>query len=268
MHLVNGTGNSPSLGRPTPELSNRTSHPETTKRRSDPQRVGMNNGERPMGAANDKTTNHRASCQPPPPPAGQRLGHSEEGHQHADAEKKTRRWCMFHKHLSVVRRYADGPSENSDPTPQAKRSTGDCPGPRDESATQQASPRKRSDARAGRPECGGEWAAKTGKQPRHQPPHPRSANYWAPLTRTRNQREHRPQRPTERSDPTQHAKGRTGDCPGPRKETATRRNVTQGGGRGDPPFSSPPFARCSRTRRRRSRSMGGGRGGGEGDGGG
>ena len=36
-------------------------------------------------------------------------------------------------------------------------------------------------------------------------------------------------RPTERSDPTQHAKGRTGDCPGPRKETTTRRNVTQGG---------------------------------------
>ena len=33
----------------------------------------------------------------------------------------------------------------------------------------------------------------------------------------------------ERSDPTQHAKGRTGDCPGPRKETTTRRNVTRGG---------------------------------------
>ena len=32
------------------------------------------------------------------------------------------------------------------------------------------------------------------------------------------------------SDPTQHAKGRTGDRPGPRKETATRRNVTRGGG--------------------------------------
>ena len=45
----------------------------------------------------------------------------------------------------------------------------------------------------------------------------------------RHQQEHRPQRPTERSDPTQHAKGRTGDCPGPRKETTTRRNVTQGG---------------------------------------
>ena len=38
--------------------------------------------------------------------------------------------------------------------------------------------------------------------------------------------EHWPQRPTENSDPTRHAKGRTGDCPGPRKETTTRRNVT------------------------------------------
>ena len=44
----------------------------------------------------------------------------------------------------------------------------------------------------------------------------------------RHQQEHRPQRPTESSDPTQHAKGRTGDCPGPRKGTTTRRNVTQG----------------------------------------
>ena len=31
-------------------------------------------------------------------------------------------------------------------------------------------------------------------------------------------------------DPTQHAKGRTGDYPGPRKGATTRRNVTQGGG--------------------------------------
>ena len=51
-----------------------------------------------------------------------------------------------------------------------------------------------------------------------------------PRTRKRHQREHRPQRPTERSDPTQHAKGRAGDCPGPRKETTTGRTVTQGGG--------------------------------------
>ena len=89
------------------------------------------------------------------------------------------------------------------------------------------------------------------KRPRQQPAHPQYANYWAPLTRKRHtlphsaqsqhtnywaprtrkrhQQEHRPQRPTESSDPTQHAKGRTGVCPGPRKGATTRRNVTQGG---------------------------------------
>ena len=75
------------------------------------------------------------------------------------------------------------------------------------------------------------WAPLTRK--RHIPPHPaqpRHTNHWAPRTRKRHQQEHRPQRPTERSDPTQHAKGRTGDCPGPRKETATRGTVTRGGG--------------------------------------
>ena len=66
---------------------------------------------------------------------------------------------------------------------------------------------------------------------------PQHTNYWAPRTRKRHQQEHRPQRPTERSDPTQHAKGRTGDCPGPCKETTTRRKVTRGvlgGSRGGP----------------------------------
>ena len=74
------------------------------------------------------------------------------------------------------------------------------------------------------------WAPLTRK--RHIPPHPaqpQHTNYWAPRTRKRHQQEHRPQRPTERSDPTQHAKGRAGDCPGPRKGATTRRNVTQGG---------------------------------------
>ena len=51
----------------------------------------------------------------------------------------------------------------------------------------------------------------------------------ASQTRKRHQQEHRPQRPTESSDPTQHAKGRMGDRPGPRKGATTRRNVTQGG---------------------------------------
>ena len=52
--------------------------------------------------------------------------------------------------------------------------------------------------------------------------------HWAPRTRKRHQQEHRPQRPTERNDPTQHAKGRRGDCPGPRKGATTGRKVTQG----------------------------------------
>ena len=72
--------------------------------------------------------------------------------------------------------------------------------------------------------------SETVKRPPQQPAHPRHANHWAPRTRKRHQQEHRPQRLTKRSDPTQHAKGRKGDCPGPRKETATRRNVTRGGG--------------------------------------
>ena len=74
--------------------------------------------------------------------------------------------------------------------------------------------------------------------------------HWAPRTRKRHQQEHRPQWPTESSDPTQHAKGRTGDCPGPRKETTTRRNVTQGGWTPPPPFVKgvlpPPLLRSGR----------------------
>ena len=112
---------------------------------------------------------------------------------------------------------------------------------------------KHSEAGYGRPVDRGVWTAKTVKRHRQQPAHPQYANYWAPLTRKRHtmphsaqpqhtnywaprtrkrhQREHRPQRPSESSDPTQHAKGRTGDRPGPRKGTTTRRNVTQGGRR-------------------------------------
>ena len=108
----------------------------------------------------------------------------------------------------------------------------------------------------GRPVDRGVWTVKTVKRPRQQPAHPQCANYrapltrkrhilphsaqpqhtnyWAPRTRKRHQQEHRPQRPTESSDPTQHAKGRMGDCPGPRKGATTRRNVTQGGGGGRP----------------------------------
>ena len=79
------------------------------------------------------------------------------------------------------------------------------------------------------PQYANYWAPLTHK--RHIPPHPaqpRHTNHWAPRTRKRHQQEHRPQRPTESSDPTQHAKGRTGDCPRPRKGATTRRNVTRG----------------------------------------
>ena len=138
------------------------------------------------------------------------------------------------------------------PVVRGKRTSGGRPGQCvEEQGTWASRTHNHSKAGYGRPVDRGTWTAKTVKQPRQQPAHPQYANYWAPLTpkrhtlphsaqpqhtndwaprtRKRHQQEHRPQRPTERSDPTQHAKGRPGDCPGPRKGTTTRRNVTQGG---------------------------------------
>ena len=136
------------------------------------------------------------------------------------------------------------------PTVRGKRTYSGRPGQRVEEGTWAA--QKHSEAGDGRPVDRGVWTAKTVKRPRQQPAHPQYANYWAPLTRKRHtmphsaqsqhanywaprtrkrhQQEHRPQRPTASSDPTQHAKRRTGDRPGPRKGATTRRNVTQGGG--------------------------------------
>ena len=62
MHLVNGTGNSPSPGRPTPGVV------KQDKSSTDPQRVRMCKGEGPIGPAKGKQTNTVASCQPPPLP--------------------------------------------------------------------------------------------------------------------------------------------------------------------------------------------------------
>ena len=145
----------------------------------------------------------------------------------------------------------DGVPIRGRPAVRGKRTYGGRPGQRVEEQGTWAA-QKHSEAGYGRPVDRGVWTAKTVKQPRQQPAHPQYANYWAPLTRKRHtmphsaqpqhtnywaprtrkrrQQEHRPQRPTESSDPTQHAKGRTGDCPGPRKETTTRRNVTRGVG--------------------------------------
>ena len=141
------------------------------------------------------------------------------------------------------------------PTVRGERTYGGRPGQRvEEQGTWASRTQNHSEAGYGRPVDRGAWTAKTVKRPRQQPAHPQYANYWAPLTRKRHtmphssqpqhtnywaprmrkrhQQEHRPQRQTEHSDRTQHAKGRTGDCPGPRKETATRRNVTRGDGGG------------------------------------
>ena len=43
---------------------------DTTKTRSDPQRVRMSSGERPIGAAKGKQPNTESLCHPPPPPRG------------------------------------------------------------------------------------------------------------------------------------------------------------------------------------------------------
>ena len=72
MHLVNGTGKTPSPGQRTrgvvkQDKSSRGSV-DTTKTRSDPQRVRMSSGERPIGAAKGKQSDTEALCQPPPPP--------------------------------------------------------------------------------------------------------------------------------------------------------------------------------------------------------
>ena len=147
------------------------------------------------------------------------------------------------------------------PTVRGKRTYGGRPGQHVEEQGTWAA-QKHSEVSYRRPVDRGVWTANTVKRPRQRPAHPQYAKYWAPLTRKRHtpphsaqpqhtnywaprtrkrhQQEHRPQRPTESSDPTQHAKGRPGDCPGPRKGATTRRNVTQGGQAEEPRLPSPP----------------------------
>ena len=67
-----GTGNSPSLGQPTPGVVEQDKSSggsvDTTKTRSDPQRDRMSSGERPVGAAKGKQSILRPCAKPPPPP--------------------------------------------------------------------------------------------------------------------------------------------------------------------------------------------------------
>ena len=69
MHLVNGMGQQPVSGTADPgvvkqDKSSRGSV-DTTKTRSDPQRVRMSCGERPIGAAKGKQPDTEALCHPP-----------------------------------------------------------------------------------------------------------------------------------------------------------------------------------------------------------
>ena len=128
----------------------------------------------------------------------------------------------------------DNPRRSRAPGPHAHRNTAKqaMDGLWTEARGQQK-PVKRPQQQPAHPQYVTYWAPLTRKW--HTMPHPaqpQHTKYWAPRTRKRHQQEHRPQRPTESSDPMQHAKGRTGDCPGPRKGATTRRNVTQGAGRG------------------------------------
>ena len=69
MHPVNGTGNSPSPGQPTPGVVKQDKSSggsiDTTKTHSGPQRVRMSSGERPIGATKGKQSDTEALCQPP-----------------------------------------------------------------------------------------------------------------------------------------------------------------------------------------------------------
>ena len=129
---------------------------------------------------------------------------------------------------------------------------GGRPGQRvEEQGTWASCTQKHSKAGHGRPVDRGTWTAKTVKRPRQQPAQPPIRQLLGPAdaqtahpATSSTVPTHQllgsanaettparapPQRPTERSDPTQRAKGRTGDCPGPREGTTIRWNVTQGG---------------------------------------
>ena len=195
------------------------------------------------------------------------LGADDTGHSHTKGRGPRRYRVpgqpLLNRHqVGGVSRSPDGLFEQQErepirgrPAVRAKRTYGGRPGQRvEEQGTWASRTQKHSEAGYGRPVDRGVWTATTVKRPRQQPAHPQYANWWAPLTRKRHipphsaqprhtnhwaprtrkrhQREHRPQRPTERSDPTQHAKGRTGDCPGPRKGNNNQTDCHTGAGGG------------------------------------
>ena len=113
MHPVNGTGyRTSSLGRPTPGVVKQDKSSggsvDTTKTRSDPQRVRMSSGERPIGAAKGKQTNTMA----PPPP----LQSLVEGSRVRKRCASTRQW--YHRRLSARKTVDTQPGPQSPPPPE------------------------------------------------------------------------------------------------------------------------------------------------------
>ena len=95
MPLVNGTGNSPSPGRPIPGVVKQDESSggsvDTTKTRSGPQRIRMSGGERPIGAAKDKqhdTDQIPRPCANPHPPC-----HWFSGRNTYCCSDKDEGWC-------------------------------------------------------------------------------------------------------------------------------------------------------------------------------
>ena len=97
MPLVNGTGNSPSPGRPTPGVVKRGKSSGgsvgTTKTRPDPQRVRMSSGERPIGTAKGSQPNTEALYQRPPPPPPPVVLCSEEAWAPKTAARQLSKSC-------------------------------------------------------------------------------------------------------------------------------------------------------------------------------
>ena len=136
----------------------------------------------------------------------------------------------------------------------AVRGNRTCGGPAgqhvEEQGTRASRTRKRNEVGHERPGHGGVWTPKIVKGPLQRQVQPQYTNDWVPQTRKRHimphatqpqhtnhgapqiwkqhPQKHRPQRLIESSNVTPHAKGTKGVYPRPRKETATRRKITNG----------------------------------------
>ena len=117
-----GTGSSPALGQPTPGAVKQDKSSggsvDTTETRSDPQRVRMSSGERPIGAAKGKRPDTEALCQTPPLV---RSGRTIRSIRSIPAAHLTfgalGHWCHFSRATPVLRMGGWGAGASTDPLP-------------------------------------------------------------------------------------------------------------------------------------------------------